>query len=94
MYIWLQKNIEFSNYPKTHHLYNDNRKKQVGLFQDESVDGSFTVIEEYVGLRAKCYSSKVYNVDTMEYTEKKKCKGIKRCHVKKVMKFEDYKTCI
>ena len=37
----LQKEIEFSNYPKENPLYNCDRKKQVGIFQDESVDGKW-----------------------------------------------------
>ena len=91
----LQEHIEFSNYPKDHPLYNDNRKKQVGLFQDESVDGSFVIISEYVGLRAKCYASKLYDpIKKCYLDDKKKCKGIKQCHVKKVLKFEDYKKCL
>ena len=91
----LQEHIEFSNYPKNHHLYNDNRKKQVGLFQDESVDLTFVLISEYVGLRAKCYASKLYDPIKQCYLEdKKKCKGIRRCHVKKVLTFEDCKKCL
>ena len=57
----LQKHIEFSNYPKNHSLFNNDCKKQVGLFQDESVDVTFVLIHEYVGLRAKCYASKMYD---------------------------------
>jgi hypothetical protein len=34
----IQKQVEFSNYPKDHFLYNCDRKKQPGLFQDECVD--------------------------------------------------------
>ena len=39
----LQEHFEFSNYY--------NRKKQVGLLQDESIDGSIVLISEYVRLR-------------------------------------------
>ena len=46
----LQEHIEFSNYPTDHPLHNNNRKKQVGLLQDESVDGTCVLISEYVGL--------------------------------------------
>ena len=71
----LQEHIECSNYPKDHPLYNDTRKKQVGLLQDECVDNKFVVISEYVGLRAKCYATKLYDVKDKCYSnEKKKCK--------------------
>ena len=90
----LQEHIEFSNYPETHPLYNNTRNKMVGLFQDECVDGTLTIISEYVGLRAKCYSSKLYNTKTLKYEEKKKCKGISKCHVKKRLQFQDYKNTL
>ena len=91
----LQQHFEFSNYPKNHELYNDDRKKKVGILQDESVDGKFVIISEYVGLRAKCYSSKLYDPVNKCFTDdKKKCKGVKTCHVKKVLKFEDFKNCL
>jgi hypothetical protein len=61
--------MEFSNYPKNHPLYNCDRKKQVGLFQDECVEQKFgkpekmVIISEYVGLRSKLYSNKMYVIE-------------------------------
>ena len=47
------------------------------------------IIQEFVGLRAKLYSYKMF-----EGKEEKKCKGIKKPVVKKSIKFDDYKTCL
>ena len=44
---------------------------------------------EFVALRPKLYSYKV-----LDGSEDKKCKGIKKCVVKKNLTFEDYKTCL
>jgi len=87
----LQKWIEFSNYPKTHPLYNCDRKKVPGLFQDECVDGTLAVISEYVGLRAKSYANQLYDG---EYYDKKKSKGVARRHLEQRIAFSDYKTCL
>ena len=43
---------------------------------------------EFVTLRPKMY---VYKTGS---TESKKCKGIKKCVVKKTISFEDYKNCL
>ena len=90
----IQKEMEFSNYPKNHFLYNCDRKKQVGLFQDECVDGKLLVISEYIGLRAKSYANKLYCVEEECYEEKKKSKGVSSKHLKKRIDFEDYKQCL
>ena len=44
---------------------------------------------EFIALRPKLYSYKVVNG-----AESKKCKGIKKCVVKKTLTFEDYKFCL
>ena len=90
----LQDLIEFSNYPKTHPLYNCDRKKVPGLFQDESVDGKMAIISEYVGLRAKSYSNQLYYPSSEEYIDKKKSKGVPSRHIDKRVDFSDYKTCL
>ena len=43
---------------------------------------------EFVTLRPKMYAYKTGN------SESKKCKGIKKCVVKKTVSFEDYKACL
>ena len=44
---------------------------------------------EFAALRPKLYSYK-----KLDRLEDKKCKGIKKCVVKKTLTFEDYKTCL
>ena len=44
---------------------------------------------EFVALRPKLYSYR-----KLDGSEDKKCKGIKKCIVKKPLTFEDYKTCL
>ena len=61
-------------------------KKVIGLMKDELGD---KIMTEFVTLRPKLYSYR--KLDSSEY---KKCKGIKKCVVKKTLTFEDYKTCL
>ena len=56
------------------------------MFKDE-VDGK--VIDEFVGLRPKLYSYKMF-----EGEESKICKGVKKSVVKKSIAHEDYKKCL
>ena len=61
-------------------------KKVIRLMKDE-LGGA--IMTEFVALRPKLYSYK-----KLDGSEDKKCKGIKKCVVKKTLKFEDYKTCL
>ena len=72
--------------------YNDNRplpvgknKKIIRLMKDELGGG---IMKEFVILRLNMYAYKVGP------SESKKCKGIKKCMVKKAISFEDYKNCL
>ena len=56
------------------------------MFKDE-VAGK--IIKEFVGLRAKMYSYKMF-----EGKESKRCKGIKKQVVEKSITHENYKTCL
>ena len=47
------------------------------------------IMTEFVALRPKLYSYR-----ELDGSEDKKCKGIKKCVVKKTLTFEDYKTCL
>ena len=47
------------------------------------------IMTEFVALRPKLYSYK-----KLDGAEDKKCKGIKKCVVKKTLTFEDYKDCL
>ena len=61
-------------------------KKVIGLMKDE-LGGK--IITEFMLLRPKLYSYK-----KLDGSEDKKCKGIKKCIVKKTLTFEDYKNCL
>ena len=61
-------------------------KKVTGLMKDE-LGGK--IMTEFVAFRPKLYSYK-----KLDGSEDKKCKGIKKCVVKKTLTFEDYKTCL
>ena len=61
-------------------------KKVLGMFKDEA---NGDIIDEFIGLRAKLYSYKMF-----EGEESKKCKGVKKSVVKKNITHEDYKTCL
>ena len=47
------------------------------------------IMTDFVALRPKLYSYK-----KLDGSEDKKCKGIKKCVVKKTLTFEDYETCL
>ena len=69
-----------------HPLPIGKNKKVIGLMKDE-LGG--TIMTEFVSLRPKLYSYK-----KIDGSEDKKCKGIKKCVVKKTLTFEDYKNCL
>ena len=80
--------FDTSGYPPGHPsgMPSGFNKKVLGMFKDE-VNGN--VIDEFVGLRAKLYSYKMF-----EGEESKKCKGVKKSVVKKSITHEDYKKCL
>ena len=59
--------------------------KVIGLMKDE-LGGE--IMTEFVTSRPKMYAYKTGSA------ESKKCKGIKKCVVKKTISFEDYKACL
>ena len=61
-------------------------KKVIGLMKDE-LGGK--IMKEFVALRAKTYAYK-----QISGKEDKKCKGVKKCVVKKTIGFDDYKECL
>ena len=80
--------FDTSDYPPNHPsgIPSGFNKKVIGMFKDE-VGGK--VIGEYVGLRAKLYSYKMF-----EGEESKKCKGVKKSVVKNSIAHEIYKKCL
>ena len=81
----VEDRFDTSGYVPDRPLPVERNKKVIGLIKDE-LGGR--IMKEFVGLRPKMYSYKV------EDSELKKCKGIKKCVVKKAMRFEDYKKCL
>ena len=80
--------FDTSDYPFDHPsgIPSGINKKVLGMFKDEA---NGNIIDEFVGLRAKLYSYKMF-----EGKESKKCKGVKKSVVKKNITHEDYKTCL
>ena len=80
--------FDTSDYPPNHPsgIPTGCNKKVLGMFKDETAG---KIIEEFVGLRAKLYSYKMF-----EGEESKKCKGIKKSVVKKSITRKDYKNCL
>ena len=82
----VEENFESSSYDVDRPLPKGKNKKVIGLMKDRLGGG---IITEFVALRPKTYS---YMTD--EFIEMKKAKGTKKCVIKKMLKFEDYKKCL
>ena len=87
----MEKTFDTSGYNKENAklLPIGKNKKVIGLMKDELGDA---VMTEFVALRPKFYSYR--KVDGSKTSEDMKCKGIKKCIVRKTLTFEDYKTCL
>ena len=81
--------FDTSDYPENHPsgIPTGINKKVLGMMKDEAAG---KIIKEFVGLRAKLYSYKMYEGGE----EIKKCKGIKKQVVESSISHEDYKTCL
>ena len=51
-------------------------------------------LEEYVGLRSKLYSYKMYDSGAEGKKESKRCKGVKKNVIEKNIAFQNYKNCL
>ena len=80
--------FDTSDYPPNHPsgIRSGFNKKVIGMFKDEAMG---MIIDEFVGLRAKSYSYKMF-----EGEETKKYKGVKRPVVKNSITHEDYEKCL
>ena len=78
--------FDTSNYEVNRPLAMGKNKKVIGLMKDE-LGGK--VITEFATLRPKTYSFL-----TDDGKEDKKAKGTKKCVIKKMIKFNDYKKCL
>ena len=82
----INESFDTSNYTFDRPLPKGKNKKVIGLMKDEFGGG---IITEFVALRPKTYS-----YITNDFTELKKAKGTKKCVVKKMLRFDDYKNCL
>jgi hypothetical protein len=87
--------LDVSDYDDSHPLFEIegclkgkyNNKKRLGTFKDEMGGGN--IIQEAVALRSKMYSLVVENKEDI-----KKCKGISRHAVEKILTHQDYVNCL
>ena len=82
----VENRFDTSNYEVNRPLPKGKNKKVIGLMKDEL---SGKIITEFVTLRPKTYSFL-----TDDGKEDKKAKGAKKCVIKKMIKFNDYKKCL
>ena len=82
----VDKRFDTSNYELNRPLPTGKNKKVISLMKDE-LGGK--IITEFVTLRPKTYS---YLTD--DGKEDKKAKGTKKCVIKRMIKFNDYKNCL
>ena len=82
----VEKIFDTSNYECDRPLPTGKNKKVIGLMKDE-LGGR--IITEFVALRPKIYS---YLTDDCK--EDKKAKVTKKCLIKRMIKFDDYKNCL
>ena len=89
---------DFSDYPMDHYLYNNLHKKEIGKFKDE-LNGM--TLEEYIGLRPKCYSllyrgevknNKIKNKNSTN--QKQTAKGTKASVKKALLRHHHYKQSV
>ena len=82
----VKERFNTSNFIYDRRLPTGVNKKVIGLMKDE-LGGD--IITEFVALRPKAYS-----YITNDFIEMKKAKGTKKCVIKKMLRFEDYKKCL
>ena len=80
-----EKRFGTSNYEVNRPLLKEKNKKVIGLMKDE-LGGK--IMTEFVSLVPKTYS---YLID--DDNTDKKTKGTKKCVIKRILKFNDYKNC-
>ena len=82
----VEKRSDTSNYEVDTPLPKGMNEKMIGLMKNELRE---KIITEFVALRPKSYS---YLTD--DDTVHKKTKGTKKCVIKQILKFNDYKKCL
>ena len=81
----VEDRFDTSNYDTNRPLPTGKNKKIIGLMKNELAG---RIITEFVALRPNTYS---YLTD--DFKENKKAKGTKKCVIKRMIKFDDYKNC-
>ena len=82
----VKERFDTSNYIFDRPLPTGVNEKVIGLMKDE-LGGD--IITEFLALRPKAYS-----YITRDFIEIKKAKGTKKCVIKKILRFEDYKKSL
>ena len=82
----VDKRFDTSNYEVDRPLPTGKNKKVIVLMKDE-LGGK--IIMEFITLRPKAYTNL-----TDDGKEDKKAKGTKKCVIKRMIKFDDYKRCL
>ena len=82
----VEERFDTSNYKINRPLPTGKSKKVIGLMKDELAG---KIMMEFVALRPKDYSSLMHNGGG-----DKEAKGTKKCVIKRILKFNDYKDCL
>ena len=84
----IENRFDTSDYPTNHPsgIKTGLNSKVLGMFKDEA---GWKQIVEFVGLRAKLYSYKMFGG-----FEEKKCKGVTKNVTKRSIQFDDYPECL
>lgn len=89
LYKYIKQNLHLfdtSNYERNNVFAIARSEKKIGLMKDEN---GGRIMTEFVGLRAKMYSIRVDDIDSV-----KKAKGIKNYVIRQSITFDDYIACI
>ena len=81
--------LDFSEYPLEHALYNPTNMKVVGKFKDELKGG---VMTKFIGLRPKLYSLAFNKNDVVK--ENNTAKGVSKSVKNNKLSFKDYENCL
>ena len=90
----VEKRFDTSDYKIDRPLPRGKNKKLIGLTKDE-LKGRIMI--EFVALRPKTYAYQIDDYgdyDDDDNIKLKKAKGAKKCVIKRVVKFNDYKDCL
>ena len=87
----IEKRFGTSGYKVDRPLPTGKNKKVIGLMKDE-LNGR--IIAEFVALRPKTYEYQIGDYEDDDDDHVRKAKGTKKCVIKRVLKFNDYKNCL